>query len=127
MAADLSGADLSSRYARNTDFSAATVAGANLRYFDWFNAEGFTREQLRSAEPSTVDARPKDATGRPSEEKFRKQLDHEYAFKWDQLIIDQPLLLRVWTEYGKPGGLCDQVDAWFAERTDPTTVGPRAR
>jgi hypothetical protein len=65
---------------------------------------------------STLDGCPKDSRGHYTEAAFRSKLDEDYAFKWDQFPRDQEQLRRVWTEYSKPGGLCEQVDTWRAAR-----------
>jgi hypothetical protein len=83
---------------------------------DWFNAVGFTTEQLRSTDRSTLSPCPKDDAGRFSEGAFRKRLDREYAFKWDQFGSDRDQLRRVWSRYSEPGGLCEQVDAWLVSK-----------
>jgi TIR domain/Pentapeptide repeats (8 copies) len=115
-AADLTGANLSATWVRNADFGAATLTGANVDELDWFNAEGFAASQLRAVDLSTLLPCPKDASQHTSEEAFRQSLGEDYAFKWEQLGSDRTQLLKVWAEYAKPGGLCEQVDAWLAAR-----------
>ena len=114
-AADLSGAHLSA-WVRNADFGAADFTGTNVDELDWFNAEGFSAAQLRAVDLSTLAPCPKDESQRVSEAGFRRALREEYVFQWEQLGSDRTQLLRVWAEYAKPGGLCEQVDAWLAAR-----------
>jgi uncharacterized protein YjbI with pentapeptide repeats len=73
-AADLTGVDLSATWVRNSDFSAATMTGADVSEMDWFNAVGFTTEQLGSVDRSTLTPCPKDDAGRFSEGAFRTLL-----------------------------------------------------
>lgn len=115
-AADLTGANLSATWVRNADFGAATLTGANVGELDWFNAEGFAASQLRTVDLSTLLPCPKDASQHASEEAFRQSLAEDYSFQWEQLGSDRTHLLRVWAEYAKPGGLCQQVDAWLGAR-----------
>jgi len=115
-AADLTGADFSATWVRNSDFGAATMAGADVSQMDWFNAVGFAAGQLRSVDQATLTPCPKDDAGRFSEAGFRKQLDRDYAFKWEQFGSDRDQLRRAWSQYSQPGGLCEQVDAWLATK-----------
>jgi uncharacterized protein YjbI with pentapeptide repeats len=115
-AADLTGADLSATWVRNADFGAATMAGADISEMDWFNAVGLTAEQLRSVDRSTLVPCPKDDNGQFTERGFRKRLDREYTFKWEQFGSDRDQLRSAWSIYGQSGGLCEQVDTWLAAR-----------
>jgi hypothetical protein len=115
-AADLTGTNLSATWIRNADFGAATLTGANVGEMDWFNAIGFAPEQLRSVDRTTLAPCPKDDAGHFTEAGFRKQLDHDYAFKWEQFGSDRNQLRRAWSLYSQPGGLCEQVDTWLAGR-----------
>ncbi len=111
-AADLTGANLSATWVRNSDFGAATMTGANVDEMDWFNAQGFAADQLGSVDRSTLAACPRDDAGRTSESTFRKLLNEDYGFQWEQMGSDRDQMARWWSIYAAPGGLCDQVDRW---------------
>lgn len=113
-AADLTGANLAATWVRNSDFGAATLTGADISEMDWYNAQGFSAEQLGSVNRATLARCPKDERGRAGEPAFRKQLDEDYGFKWEQLGSDRDQLMRWWSIYAQPDGLCDQVDRWLS-------------
>ena len=102
------------RTLRNTDFSAATLVGANVEAMDWFNAEGFVPAQLNTVDSSTLERCPKDSSQKTTEVAFRARLAKEYGFQWEQFSSDDlDELESFWTFYSKPGGLCEQVDSWL--------------
>jgi len=112
--ADLTNANLSGVYVRNGDFSGATLRGADLTDLDWYNAKGVTEAQLRSAVQNRIRRCPSDEKTRShSEAAFLADLTNEYSMKWQQFAeIDRVQLTQLWSEYARPGGLCDRLDRW---------------
>ena len=105
--ADLTGSSFQGSWIRNACFTGANLTGADLSNTDWFNAVGFSEEQLASALPGTVQECPGDFAG------LHRYLDIHYRFPFDSWQVHvQEQIIRTWNEYLRPGGIRDVVAGW---------------
>jgi uncharacterized protein YjbI with pentapeptide repeats len=109
--ADLKDTSFKGAYVRNADFAGAELRGAQFQFVDWYNAKGFTKEQLLVVSPDRLWKCPRNGDGELNIETFIKDVNEDYGFpfqNWDASV--QAEISNIWREYMKPGGLCDQVD-----------------
>lgn len=87
-------------FGRNVDFAQADVTGADLTDFDWFNAYGWTEDQLRSVRRGTLRRCP------PNVEELHQYLRLHYRFPFESWPAEeQDALIAAWNKYLRPGGL----------------------
>jgi serine/threonine protein kinase len=92
---------------RNVDFTEANLLEADLTDADWFNALDLTEQQLSGVRRETLRACPAD------EQAMHRYLADHYVLpfgSWPSRHQEQ--LKATWTEYLRPGGLCDLVAGW---------------
>jgi hypothetical protein len=85
---------------RNANFSGANLSGTDFTGADWFNAAGFTAEQIYRARVDTLLDCPSDAEG------MHRVLDSRYGlsfYEWPPSIQEQ--LVGIWSGYLRSGGL----------------------
>ena len=105
--ANLTESSFQGSWVRNAHFSDADLTGADLSNMDWFNAVGFSEQQLSSALQETVLECPR------SLKDLLRFLEIRYRFPFDSWQVHvQQELRSTWNEYLRPGGLCDLVAAW---------------
>jgi hypothetical protein len=108
--ATLRGADFSQACIRNVKFHKVDVTGANFAEADWFNAQGWTTEQLRQVAGPLLPC-PK------SEAEFQRFLKQRYDIpfaSWSERVKQE--LRSTWAEYMRPGGLRWAAPQWREER-----------
>jgi hypothetical protein len=109
-ASNLQSADLTSTDLRNVQFQNANLNGTILSMADWFNARGFTPDQMNVVDRTGLQRCPKGSNGSYSERAFIEYADSDYAVPYrDWTEEEQRETARFWHEYLKPGGLCDLV------------------
>ncbi|MFL6520020.1 MAG: pentapeptide repeat-containing protein [Chthoniobacterales bacterium] len=110
--AELDEADFSEACLRNSDFTGASVVSANFDDADWFNAAGFTQDQLARAKIAKLMLCPK------NEQEMRQYLAQTYEYQWENWgPAIQNELRRSWEVYWKPGGLAESVAAWQGQKS----------
>jgi len=110
---NLRSANFTRAFLRNAFFTNADLRGAIFMDCDWFNAAGFTPEQMRDVDPKGLKRCPKASDGTYSKEAFIKKADGLYTISYsDWADEEQAEAARYWVEYSKRGGLCDLVGSF---------------
>jgi len=111
--ANLENANLQDAFVRYADFTGAKLSAAKLNNLDWFNAVGFTADQLSKAAPNTVVMCPGENEKRYDEAGFIKKHDSLYArvrfADFDKKNADDFRVL--WAHYAGPTGACGLLRA----------------
>ena len=123
--ADLRGTDFSSTFLRNVRFDNAQLNSANFAGADWFDAGGLTTTQLKTISPNGLQLCPTDAKGKYSRSSFIKFANSHYGVHYEDWSDDeQSNASWFWTEYSRPGGLCDIAKAGGSDQP-PTPIPQR--
>jgi hypothetical protein len=105
--ANLRGSTFQGTWVRNACFTDADLTDADLSNMDWFNAVGFSEQQLSSALRDTVLECPRNL------EELLRFLEIRYRFPFDSWQVPvQQELRKTWNDYLRAGGLRDLVAAW---------------
>jgi serine/threonine protein kinase len=108
--ANLKDCSFQGSWVRNAHFTDADLTGADLSNMDWFNAVGFSEQQLLSAMQNTVLECPRNL------EEMLRFLEIRYRFPFESWGVSvQRELRRTWNEYLRPAGLRDLVASWRAD------------
>jgi hypothetical protein len=102
--ASLAHSSFSAARIRNVDFRNADVGGADFSDADWFNALGWTEDQLRGVKPRSLMACPPDVAA------MHRYLESHYLLPFKVWPSDiQKQLQNAWAAYLKPKGLRERL------------------
>lgn len=108
--ANLSGANFSSTLLRNAIFDGADLSAAIFNDADWFNARGFTSNQMKEVDLAGLRTCPRAHDGSYSDQAFVRFANASYELSFaDWTEDEQRQAQQSWMQYMKPQGACSVV------------------